>query len=43
MNLLKLQEAEAYFLELYPQGFEDVGLVTHPITFLLNRSNTTVK
>ena len=27
MNLLKLQEVEAYFLELYPQGFEDVGLL----------------
>jgi len=27
MNLEKLKEAEAYFLELYPQGFEDVGLL----------------
>lgn len=27
MNLKKLKEAEAYFLELYPQGFEDVGLL----------------
>lgn len=27
MNLLKLQEAEAYFFELYPQGFDDVGLI----------------
>ncbi|WP_263832259.1 hypothetical protein [Sulfurospirillum oryzae] len=35
MNLKKLQEAEAYFLELYPQGVEDVGL--QPI---IKRHNT---
>lgn len=35
MNLHKLQEAEAYFLELYPQGVEDVGL--QPI---IKRHNT---
>lgn len=27
MNLQKLKEAEAYFLELYPEGFNDVGLL----------------
>jgi len=27
MNLKKLEEAEAYFLELYPEGFNDVGLL----------------
>ncbi|WP_041956131.1 hypothetical protein [Sulfurospirillum arsenophilum] len=35
MNLHKLQEAEAYFLELYPQGFEDVGLLP-----IIKRHNT---
>ncbi|QIR76219.1 hypothetical protein [Sulfurospirillum diekertiae] len=35
MNLQKLQEAEAYFLELYPQGFEDVGLLP-----IIKRHNT---
>ena len=27
MNLQKLKNAEAYFLELYPEGFEDAGLL----------------
>ncbi len=27
MNLHKLKNAEAYFLELYPEGFQDVGLL----------------
>lgn len=27
MNLQKLKNAEAYFLELYPEGFNDVGLL----------------
>lgn len=27
MNFQKLKDAEAYFLELYPKGFEDVGLL----------------
>ena len=35
MNLHKLKEAEAYFLELYPQGFEDVGLLP-----IIKRHNT---
>ncbi len=35
MNLQKLQEAEAYFLELYPQGFEDVALLP-----IIKRHNT---
>ena len=35
MNLEKLKEAEAYFLELYPQGFEDVGLLP-----IIKRHNT---
>ena len=35
MNLQKLKEAEAYFLELYPQGFEDVGLLP-----IIKRHNT---
>jgi hypothetical protein len=35
MNLQKLAEAEAYFLELYPQGFEDVTLLP-----IIKRHNT---
>jgi len=35
MNLQKLKEAEAYFFELYPQGFEDVGLLP-----IIKRHNT---
>lgn len=35
MNLQKLGEAEAYFLELYPQGFEDVALLP-----IIKRHNT---
>jgi hypothetical protein len=35
MNLYKLKEAEAYFLELYPLGFEDVGLLP-----IIKRHNT---
>lgn len=35
MNLQKLKEAEAYFLELYPQGFEDVALLP-----IIKRHNT---
>jgi len=35
MNLHKLKEAEAYFLELYPQGFEDVALLP-----IIKRHNT---
>lgn len=35
MNLHKLKEAEAYFFELYPQGFEDVGLLP-----IIKRHNT---
>lgn len=35
MNLEKLKNAEAYFLELYPEGFKDVGL--QPI---IKRHNT---
>lgn len=35
MNHQKLKEAEAYFLELYPQGFEDVGLLP-----IIKRHNT---
>ena len=40
MNLEKLKEAEAYFLELYPQGFEDVGLL--PIIKKHNTANVIV-
>ncbi len=35
MNLEKLKNAEAYFLELYPEGFQDIGL--QPI---IKRHNT---
>jgi hypothetical protein len=35
MNLEKLKNAEAYFLELYPEGFKDIGL--QPI---IKRHNT---
>lgn len=35
MNLKKLAEAEAYFLELYPEGFNDVGLLP-----IIKRHNT---
>lgn len=35
MNLHKLKEAEAYFFELYPEGFEDVALFP-----IIKRHNT---
>lgn len=35
MNLEKLKNAEAYFFELYPEGFEDAGLLP-----IIKRHNT---
>ncbi|DAB37034.1 MAG TPA: hypothetical protein CFH80_01715, partial [Sulfurospirillum cavolei] len=35
MNLHKLKNAEDYFFELYPDGFEDVGLLP-----IIKRHNT---
>jgi len=34
MNLEKLKNAEEYFLELYPEGFKDIGHLSSNDTIL---------